>query len=148
MSHEYYLALFNEITWNDFRKKGCIIYGTTKNKEARAKKLNPGDKLICYISHWSVFAGVIEIESPCYLDDSDIWRGENFPVRFQVKENVALDPQSGISVRNYFKKLTIFAHLKNEKSWQGFFLNSLNRFPKEDGEIIVNDLMLRRNKGK
>lgn len=96
---------------------------------------------MCYISRWSVYVGVIEIEFPCYFDDSDFWSGPNFPIRFKVKSLVTVDPPSGISVRNYFGKLTIFSNLKNEKAWQGFFLNALNRFPKEDGEIIEKDLL-------
>lgn len=37
MVKEYYLALFNDKIWNDFRESGRNIYGTTKNKENRAK---------------------------------------------------------------------------------------------------------------
>jgi len=47
---KYYLALFNSNTWQEFLDAGGEIYGTTKNKENRAKKLKPGDKVLCYIS--------------------------------------------------------------------------------------------------
>jgi len=39
----YYLALFNSTTWEEFLDAGGNIYGTTKNKENRAKKLKSGD---------------------------------------------------------------------------------------------------------
>ncbi len=37
MVQEFYLALYNEKTWDEFRESGRGIYGTTKKKENRAR---------------------------------------------------------------------------------------------------------------
>ena len=74
------------------------------------------------------------------MDSSDAWSGDNFPVRFQVKPLATFDPQYGIPVQEYFEKLSIFSHLKRKDAWAVFFLNALNHFPIEDGEIIAKDL--------
>jgi len=84
---------------------------------------------------------LIQITSPCFIDSSDIWSGDNFPVRFQVKPLATFDPQYGIPVEEYFDKLTIFSHLKNPNVWAGFFQNALNHYPVEDGEKIAKDLL-------
>ena len=50
MSEKYYLALFNEETWDEFLEKGSSVYGTKFNKQTRMRKTNPGDFLICYVT--------------------------------------------------------------------------------------------------
>jgi|GEM_PF-5805450 len=142
----YYLALISSLTWQEFLDAGGEIYGTTKNKENRAKKLKSGDKLLCYISKVGTFAGVLEIQLESYLDNSPVWKDADYPIRFKVKTLVFLEPDLGITVKSLFDDLTIFTRLNSLKGWQGFFQNALNQFPEEDGKLIEQKLMKLKKK--
>jgi predicted RNA-binding protein len=112
----YYLALFNSTTWEEFLDAGGNIYGTTKNKENRAKKLKSGDKLICYISKIGTFSGILELKSESYIDNTPVWKDADYPVRFNVRTIISIDPLNGVQVRSLFNNLTIFSRLKNPQA--------------------------------
>ena len=143
---QYFLALFSEQSWQEFRAHGGKVYGTTKKKQTRAQKLVPGDFLICYISKRMVFAGVLQVTSPPRYDETPLYGQGVFPVRFDVDVVIAVDPDNGMPINELRDRLMIFRKLKNPKIWSGFFLKALNQFPKEDGDVIVESLRLRERR--
>jgi len=147
MKPRYYLALFNPQSWEEFLERGATIYGTTKNKLNRAKKIQSGDYFICYISKQSVFPGILEVIGKAYYDESEYWSGGVFPVRFHVQPVSILNPEEAIPVANVRNKLLLFSDLKNESNWAGFFINAFNEFPEEDA-VYLKNLMSRVVKKK
>ena len=136
----YYLALFSEQSWQEFLAHGGTVYGTTKNNESRAQKLQAGDILLCYISKWSVFAGVLCVTGPTRFDETPLYDQGVFPVRLDVEIVNVVDLDDGLPVAVLRDRLTIFKGLKNPNLWAGFFIKPFNRFPEEDGEMIVQAL--------
>lgn len=140
MDPKYYLALFNEETWNEFLDNGSSIYGTNLNKQRRMEMINVGDFLICYVTKLSRFVGLLKINSKAYLDNSRIWKNDIYPVRTTVHPIYILEVDTGIPISELKEELEIFTNLKNPKGWGGFFINSLNTFKEHDAEIIINKL--------
>lgn len=140
MDPKYYLALFNEETWNEFLDNGSSIYGTNLNKQRRMETINVGDFLICYVTKLSRFVGLLKINSKAYLDNSRIWKNDIYPVRTSVHPIYVLKVDNGIPISELKEDLEIFTNLKNSKGWGGFFINSLNTFKEHDAEIIINKL--------
>ncbi|HVP96755.1 EVE domain-containing protein [Methanoregula sp.] len=143
MISKYYLAIFNVTSWREFLNNGARIYGTTGNQANRAKNLQKGDFLICYITGYSEFVGILEILSDAYVDKSRLWEESTFPIRFDVKLVEKLSEHSGISGRDLVGKLSVLKNLKNPKKWWAFFINSLNEFPSDDGEYLVNAIRMK-----
>lgn len=140
MNEKYYLALFNEETWNEFLDKGSSIYGTNLNKQTRMEKINAGDFLICYVTKLSRFVGLLEVTSKAYLDDHRIWKNDIYPVRVNVHPVYILEAVNGIPISELKEELEMFINLKNPKGWGGFFINSLNTFKERDANLIVDKL--------
>jgi predicted RNA-binding protein len=145
MSEKYYLALFNEETWNVFLEKGSSVYGTNLSKQKRMESTNPGDFLICYVTKLSRFVGLLEITSKAYLDDHRIWEEDIYPVRANVKPIYILKANDGIPISELKEELAMFENLRNPKSWSGFFISALNKFQEHDAMIIVGKLKERPN---
>ena|SRR5208337_1629971 len=143
MSSKYFLAVFSVTSWREFLRNGAKVYGTTGNQINRAKKLQKGDLLICYITGFSQFVGIVEIISDAYVDKSRIWEEDTFPVRFDVRLIEKLSEHSGISGKGLIGKITVLKNLNNPKKWWAFFINSLNEFPAEDGEYLVNEIKMK-----
>lgn len=136
----YYLALFSEQSWNEFRASGGTVYGTKKSQAARGEKLRRGDLLLCYVSKKSVFTGVLRVVDKARLDETPLYGQDIFPVRVDVEIIEAVDPDLGVPVMAIWDQLKIFKTLKNPSRWGGFFLKALNQFPEEDGVIIQRTL--------
>jgi predicted RNA-binding protein len=146
MARQYYVALFNSNTWVEFLENNAKMYGTTKNKESRAKKIKKGDYLICYISQMSTISGLLEVYSESYSNNSTISTFGSFPVTFDVKPLAILDPENVVPIHEAKLKLIIFQKLYNPLKWGGFFINALNEFPKEDGKWLSREIKRRAKK--
>ena len=140
MNEKYFLALFNEETWNEFLNGGASVYGVNINNQTRMEKTNPGDFLICYITKLSRFVGLLEITSKAYLDERHIWKNDIYPSRVNVHLVYNLEVAKGIPISNLKTELIMFRTLKNPKIWSGFFICPLNHFEEHDAKIIVDKL--------
>ena len=140
MEEKYYLCLFNEATWNEFLLQKKKVYGTTKNKLVRANKITNVDFLICYVSKHSKFVGILQKNSDACYDETNLWESGVYPVRFGVNVHIAVPIKMGISANQFKNRISILKNIKNEKKWGGFFINSFNEFPANDGKLIVSEL--------
>lgn len=140
MNEKYYLAVFNEETWEEFLKNGSSVYGTTLNKQRRMEATNPSDFLICYVTKLSCFVGLLEITSKAYLENRIIWKNGIYPVRVDVHPVYVLKAENGIPVLELKDELAMFDNIKNPKHWGVFFLNSLIGFQENDAKLIVDKL--------
>ena len=138
MNREYWLDLFTGKTWEEFLKNGASISGFRERRRNIAKKIHPGDYLICYLTGLSRFIGVLEVLSESYFDtDTRIWEDQLFPVRLKVKVVYSLNAKTAIPVHNLKDKLSIFRDARTLRGWSGFFRGSPVKFKQKDGEAIV-----------
>src|SRR5918912_2597508 len=88
----YYLDLFSPETYEAFSRSDRSVSGFRVSQESLARKLTPGDKLVCYVTKLSRWVGVLEVVSPCFRDSTPIFFADNdpFEVRFRVRPVVWL----------------------------------------------------------
>lgn len=138
MDRKYWLDLFTGKTWEEFFKNDANVSGFKERRRNIAKRIHPGDYLICYLTGLSRFIGVLEILSDSYFDTGTrIWEDQLFPVRFKVKVVYALDAKTAIPVHDLKDKLSLFRDAKTPRSWSGFFRGSPVQFAQKDAEAIV-----------
>ncbi len=136
MSKKYWLDLFTGTTWEEFLEHGANVSGFRESRKKLAERISPGDYLLCYLTGISRFIGILEVKSKCYFDTSQIWKNEQFPIRFEVELVERLDPKTAVPVLGLKDKLQIFEGLKSKNAWTGFFRGSPAEFGTSDGEII------------
>ncbi len=86
----YWIDLFTGTTWDQFQKAGAHITGFRERQRKRAKKVQPGDIFLCYLTGVKMWVGLLEVTSEMYEDDSQLWTEEVFPIRLRVKPLVML----------------------------------------------------------
>ncbi len=91
MDRKYWLDLFTGKTWEEFLRNGANVSGFKERRRNIAKRIHPGDYLLCYLTGLSRFIGVLGVLSESYFDETSIWKDQVFPVRFKVKVLYALD---------------------------------------------------------
>jgi hypothetical protein len=134
----YWLDLFTGTTWNEFRKAGATVSGFRQRMRNAAAKIEPGDILLCYLTGVMRWVGALEVVG-ISNDKRAIWQQSEFPVRFQVKPLVALDPEHGVLMQELEGKVDFYRGPTDRGKFKAFVRQSPNRFRvKEDGELIFS----------
>src|SRR4051812_47431721 len=129
----YWLDLFTVRTYEEFQKAGAKVSGFREGRRQVCEQVQPGDKLLCYITGISRWAGVLLVTKPIYLAEDRIWDMDLFPVRLGVEAEVLLPPEHGIPHQSLQPSLHSPA-----RSWSGFLRGSPTRLLKEDAEVIID----------
>ena len=133
----YWLDLFDGTTWAEFREAGANITGFNARVRGYCKRLQKGDLLLCYVVGVKRWVGALEVLGPSD-DTRPIWSGTDFPVRFEVKPLVALDPECGIPMEQLEGKLVFYQGPEHRGGYKGFVRRSPNMFTRsEDGATIL-----------
>lgn len=133
----YWLDLFTGTTWNEFRKSGAKISGFRIRMRNAATKVQSGDILFCYLTGVMRWVGALEVVRATD-DQTKIWSDEEFPVRFEVKPIILLDPEHGVPMSELEGKVAFYSGPKDRGKFKGFVRKSPNRFSSpKDGELIL-----------
>jgi hypothetical protein len=86
------------------------------------------------------WVGALEVMGPS-KDSSRIWASDAFPVRFDVKLLLMLDPECGVPMDRFEGKLDFYCDPENRGGFKGFLRISPNLFRRVgDGELITEAL--------
>ncbi len=82
----YFLDVFSPETYETFSQTPRDVAGFKKRYQNAAGKIHVGDKLICYMTKFSRWLGILEVASEYYLDSTPIYGSDDpYIVRFQGK---------------------------------------------------------------
>jgi hypothetical protein len=134
---KYWLDLFDGTTWAEFRQAGANITGFNARVRRYCTGLQKGDLLLCYVVGIKRWVGALEVRGPTN-DTRPIWSGTDFPIRFEVKPLVVLDPECGVPMEQLEGRLAFYQGPEHRGGYKGFVRRSPNVFTRpEDGELIL-----------
>jgi len=133
----YWLDLFTGTTWRQFLEAGGTVSGFRQRQRKLAARLQPGDILLCYLTGVMRWIGALEVLKPTN-DTRPIWT-DDFPVRFEVKPLVTLQPEHGVPMQQLEGKVDFYRGPEDRGKYKGFVRMSPNcvRCP-EDGALILS----------
>ena len=134
----YWTAVFTPKTWDEFLKAKEKVSGHPEKKWKAVQKINPGDYLLAYLTGLSRFVGILEVVSPPYRENSQIWEDGIYPCRVKVKIVINLTPETAVSIHALKSQLKLFQNLKHPSGWTYPFLGSPYKLDNTDGEVIFN----------
>jgi len=134
----YWLDLFTGTTWREFKEAGANVSGFRAKQLKSAKKLKPGDIFLCYLTGVMRWVGALEIIGPS-TDNRKIWKEQDFPVRFNVKPLLLLEPEDGVPMEQLESRVKFYRSSGDRGKFRGFVRGSLRLFedPK-DGELVLS----------
>lgn len=134
----YWLDLFTGTTWRQFRDAGAVTTGFRDSQRSALGRVRPGDIFVCYLTGVMRWVGALEIVGPSN-NRSPIWGDGEFPIRFEVKPIVLLDPEHGIPMESLLGKVDFYASRSDAGKFRGFVRRSPNAFKREaDGSLILD----------
>jgi len=146
----YYTDLFSPETYEAFSRSKRDVTGFRIRQETWAKRIQVGDKLICYMTRLGRWVGVLEVVEPYKIDDAPLFYTDNDPfvVRFLVKPVVWLDKDLTVPIRErlVWDKLTFTKGARPDTStWTGKLRTSLNHLDDADGEFLERLLVAQQD---
>ena len=133
----YWLDLFTGTTWREFREAGADVSGFRARQAKWAQRMQPGDIFLCYLTGVMRWVGALEVIGPS-KDARRIWKEQEFPVRFEVKPLLLLEPEHGVPMEQLEGRVKFYASAKDRGKFDGFVRSSLKLFQNpKDGELIL-----------
>ena len=141
----YYIDLFSPETYQAFSNSDRSISGFRSRHENLAKRILPGDVLVCYVTKLSRWIGLLTVEQGPFRDSAPIFTTENDPfvVRFRVTPTVWLDLDKAIPIHDelIWKNLSFTRDLPHKSiAWTGKVRGSLVRLEDADGAFLAQAL--------
>ena len=137
----YYLDLFSPFTYESFLSSHQDISGFRLRQLKAARKLKPGDKLICYMTKLSRWIAILEVTSKCFQDDTPLFyeSDDPFVVRFKVKPLALLPKEKAIPIKEakIWNNLSFTKDIPQHGSqWTGPLRSSLVKMTDSDGKFL------------
>lgn len=135
----YWMLVSSEENFERSRARGFDIAGMKSRHRKKAERVQPGDKLVFYLTKVQAFGGCAEVTSIFFESDEPVWEGgkkqEIYPFRFEVRPEVACEPGDFLAVEPIRGKLK---YLKKwpEEHWRLAFQGNVHSLPEEDYETI------------
>ncbi|MBS1788090.1 MAG: hypothetical protein JST85_10230 [Acidobacteria bacterium] len=149
---KYFLNLFSPETFDAFARSGCHVSGFRERHRIAASKVSIGDRLICYVTGLSRWAGILEVCSTAFEDVAPIYFTENDPfiVRFKVKPLIWLEPEQAIPIYEdqLWDNLSFTkGQTKGSSSWTGKIRSSLTQIDNFDAVLLESALNQQKTSG-
>ena len=148
---KYKLDVVTYESWQKSKEKEYKITGFSLGLKPKALKVKPGDYFICYMHDIQRWVGLLEVVSKCYENQKDIiWRArkngkeEIFPIRFDVKPIITLEPEYAVPLDSLAGRLSIYQPGVSATACRRRLRSCFNGLD-EDAKIIIAELEKARN---
>lgn len=138
---KYWLLVTHPKNFDLMKKKN--IAAMKAKRKSFALSVEPGDKVVFYLTKIGKFGGLAEFTSKTREEKTKIFEeekpGEVHPWRFDVKFEVKLSEDKYVPSENFKDKL---AYLKKwpAKYWKLGFQGNIHEIPKEDWDTLRKGL--------
>ena len=142
----YWLDLFTGTTWDEFRKAGSNITGFSQRRHGVIDKIKPGDIFLCYLTGVMRWVGALEVIGSTTDTSRTIWKDADFPVRFEVRPLILLEPEHGIPMDELEGQVDFFTGPQDRGKFKGFVRGSPTLFKCQDDGHLILDLLQKAQK--
>jgi predicted RNA-binding protein len=122
------------------RERGFRLIGAKERRRGLAEQIEPGDRIVFYVTGIQAFGGMVEVTGPMYEDRAPIWPGkpgkrDAYPWRFPTAPLVVLDEQRFVSAENLAGELE---HVRKwpAEHWHLAFQGQLRTIPDADAGLL------------
>ena len=124
--------------------RGFDVIGLKERNHNRALEMEPGDRIVLYITRVKAFAGSIRIEGELYEDRTKIWPGkpgkvDAYPWRFPASPEVVLAEDEWVEAEKLADQLQHVAKWPPEH-WKLAFQGQIRPVSEHDASILMQRL--------
>ncbi len=128
-------------------RRGFDLFGFKSTRRRETGEMQPGDKLVFYLTGVKMFGGIATVTSDAFEDHKKIFQsekkpGEDYPFRVKTKAEIVLDEAQWLYVPDYVPLLE-FTKKGATKSWALFFQGNLHRISETDYKLLEKEMRAR-----
>ena len=139
----YWMVASSPENFNITRNLDFTIQGMMFRQRRKAQRMEPGDRLVYYITGVQRFGATATVTSKCVEDHEPIWKSEgkadDFPWRVSVKADVALEDEQFLDAREIGPRMEYVRRWPPEY-WPLAFQGNLHILPKSDFELLEEEM--------
>ena len=120
------------------------VIGVKERNRARALGIEPGDRIVLYLTRVMAFAASIRVEGEMYEDRAKIWPGKPgkadiYPWRFHTSPEIVLDEPLWVPAQSLVGRLEHIAKWP-EEHWTLAFQGQIRPVSDHDAQILTEQL--------
>ncbi len=128
--------------------RGFDLFGFKSTRRKASSEMEPGDKLVFYLTGIKMFGGIATVTSDSFEDHTKIFKSEkkpqeDYPYRVKTKADIVLDEEDMLYVPDYVPMLE-FTKKGETKSWAMHFQGNLHKLSEADYKLLEKDMKARK----
>jgi predicted RNA-binding protein len=98
------------------REHGFSVIGAKEGRRRMAQQIEPGDRIVFYVTGVQAFGGIVRVTGEMYEDRSKIWPGkpskpDPYPWRFET------EPEAVLEEDEFVPAVDLAAELEHVRKW-------------------------------
>ncbi|MBI2855521.1 MAG: EVE domain-containing protein [Chloroflexi bacterium] len=139
----YWMVTTSPENFRITRDKGFSVQGMKSRQRRKAQRMEPGDRIVYYITGLQKFGGTCAVTSKCFEDHEHVWENEgkpdDYPWRVNIKPVVVLDDHRFLDAREIGPRLEYVKRWPPER-WHLAFHGNLHILPRNDFELLEQEM--------
>jgi predicted RNA-binding protein len=122
------------------REHGFRVIGAKERRRRLAEQIEPGDRIVFYVTGVQAFGGIVRVIGEMYEDRSRIWPGkpgkpDPYPWRFETEPLIALEEDAFVPAEELVDELE---HVRKwpREHWRLAFQGQLRPVGEADAELL------------
>ena len=122
------------------REHGFSVIGAKEGRRGMAEQIEPGDRIVFYVTGVQAFGGIVEVTGEMYEDRTKIWPGkpgkaDPYPWRFETRPEAVLEESEFVPAEELAGELE---HAKKwpAEHWRLAFQGQLRTVSDADAELL------------
>ncbi len=123
------------------RAHGFSVIGIKERNRPRALQIEPGDRIVLYLTKVMAFAGSVIVTGELYEDRAKIWPGkpgkaDAYPWRFPTEPEIVLEQDEWVAAETLATKLE---HIRKwpAEHWKLAFQGQLRTVSERDSKLLL-----------
>jgi predicted RNA-binding protein len=122
------------------REHGFRVIGAKEGRRGMAEQIEPGDRIVFYLTVVQAFGGIVEVTGELYEDREPIWPGkpgkrDDYPWRFETRPEVVLGEEELVPAVELVGELE-HARKWPAENWHLAFQGQLRTVSEADAELL------------
>ena len=123
--------------------RGFDLFGFKSTRRKATSEMQPGDKLIFYLTGMMRFGGIATVTSESFEDHTPIFQSkkpdEDYPFRVQTEAELILDEDDWLDVKEWAPQME-YPKKWPPEHWRLAFQGNLHKIPQSDYELLEREM--------
>ena len=123
--------------------RGFDLFGFKSTRRKATSEMQPGDKLIFYLTGVMRFGGIAAVTSESFEDHTPIFQSkkpdEDYPFRVQTAAELILDEDDWLDVKEWAPQMEYIKKWPPEH-WRLAFQGNLHKIPQSDYKLLEREM--------